>query len=391
MSEKRKTYDKEFKLSAVKMITEEGMSVRRVSRDLGVNENSLHKWKKDYLSDRENAFPGKGRMKPEDEEIRKLKKELSRVTMERDIFKKSHSILRKGKGVKYMFIKENRKKYPIGLMCKILSVSRSGYHHWLKRKLSGRYQEDKRILEIIRFHYNRSNGTYGLPRITAAIRKEGLKVNKKRIARLMKANNIRAKTKRRFKITTKQNSKAKASENIVNQNFRATIKNQLWTSDITYLWTKEGWLYLTVVMDVYSRKIIGWSIDERLSAELVIRALMMAIVHRNPAEGVIFHSDRGSQYSSSNFRSLLKSYRIVQSMSSTGNCYDNAITESFFHTLKIELIYWENYHTREEAKRSIFQYIEINYNRRRLHSALGYLTPVEFEEKNCEEVIEKVA
>ncbi len=290
-----------------------------------------------------------------------------------------------------MFIKDHRKDYPIGIMCQLLSVSRSGYHRWLKRKLSSREFENRGLLEIILFHYKKSKRTYGLPRIFAAIRRQGLKVNKKRIARLMRVNNIKAKTKRRFRITTVQNSKAAASENLINQNFTASKENKIWTGDITYLWTKEGWLYLAVVMDIYSRKIVGWSIDSSLSTELVIRALMMAVVHRNPQRGIIFHSDRGSQYTSSLFRELLKNYGIVQSNSSTGNCYDNAITESFFHTLKTELIYWEKYQTRQEAKRSIFEYIEINYNRRRLHSSLGYLSPVEFEEKNKRELIEKVA
>jgi len=290
-----------------------------------------------------------------------------------------------------MFIKEHRKDYPIGIMCRLLSASRSGYHRWIKRKLSAREFENRRLLEIIVFHYKKSKRTYGLPRILAAIRRQVLKVNKKRVARLMRENNIKAKTKRRFKVTTVQNSKASASENLLNQNFTASSENKIWTGDITYLWTKEGWLYLAVVMDIYSRKIVGWSIDSSLSAELVIRALMMALVHRNPLRGIIFHSDRGSQYTSSSFRSILKNYGIVQSMSSTGNCYDNAITESFFHTLKTELTYWEKYQTRDEAKGSIFEYIEINYNRRRLHSSLGYLSPVEFEEKNRKELIEKVA
>lgn len=290
-----------------------------------------------------------------------------------------------------MFIKEHRKDYPIGIMCRLLSASRSGYHRWIKRKLSAREFENRRLLEIIVFHYKKSKRTYGLPRILAAIRRQVLKVNKKRVARLMRENNIKAKTKRRFKVTTVQNSKAAASENLLNQNFTASSENKIWTGDITYLWTKEGWLYLAVVMDIYSRKIVGWSIDSSLSAELVIRALMMALVHRNPLRGIIFHSDRGSQYTSSSFRSILKNYGIVQSMSSTGNCYDNAITESFFHTLKTELTYWEKYQTRDEAKGSIFEYIEINYNRRRLHSSLGYLSPVEFEEKNRKELIEKVA
>lgn len=290
-----------------------------------------------------------------------------------------------------MFIKENRKQYPLALVCEVLQVSPSGYHKWLKNKVGFRVKENQRILEIIRFHHNKSRATYGLPRIYAAIRREGLFVNKKRIARLMRVNNIKAKTNRRFRVTTVQNSKAQASENLVNQNFTASSENKIWTGDITYLWTNAGWVYLAVVMDVYSRKIVGWSIDSNLSAELVIRALMMALVHRNPEQGIIFHSDRGSQYTSSSFREILKNYGIVQSNSSTGNCYDNAITESFFHTLKTELTYWEKYQTREEAKSSIFEYIEIHYNRKRLHSSLGYLSPVEFEEKNRKELIENVA
>jgi len=290
-----------------------------------------------------------------------------------------------------MFIKENRKQYSLSLVCEVLQVSQSGYHKWLKKKVSFRAKENQRILEVIWFHHNKSKRTYGLPRIYSAMRKEGFIVNKKRIARLMRDNNIKAKTKRRFRITTVQSSKAQPSENILKQNFTASSENKIWTGDITYVWTKEGWIYLAVIMDIYSRKIVGWSIDCSLSTELVIRALMMAIVHRNPQRGIIFHSDRGSQYTSSSFRSILKNYGIVQSMSSTGNCYDNAITESFFHTLKTELIYWEKYQTKEEAKRSIFEYIEINYNRRRLHSSLGYLSPVEFEEKQRRELIEKVA
>ena len=290
-----------------------------------------------------------------------------------------------------MFIKENRKQYPLALVCEVLQISPSGYHKWLKNKVSLRAKENQRILEIIKFHHNKSKATYGLPRIYAAMKKEGLFVNKKRIARLMRVNNIKAKTKRRFRVTTVQNSKVQASENILKQNFTSSSENKIWTGDITYLWTKEGWLYLAVVMDIYSRKIVGWSTDNSLSAELVIRALMMALVHRNPERGIIYHSDRGCQYTSSSFRELLKNYGIVQSNSSTGNCYDNAVTESFFHTLKTELTYWEKYQTRQEAKRSIFEYIELNYNRRRLHSYLGYLSPVEFEERNRKELIEKVA
>ncbi len=288
-------------------------------------------------------------------------------------------------------MEENRKDYPLWLMCKVLRVSRAGYYHWNKRITSCSYLEERRLLEIIRYYYNRSRGTYGLPRIYAAIRKEGLKVNKKRIARIMRANNIRAKTKKRFKVTTRQNSRTKASENMLKGNFSSERENRIWTSDITYLWTSEGWLYLAVIMDVYSRKIVGWSLGSSLSKQLVVKALIMAIVHRKPEAGIIFHSDRGSQYTSNSVRNLLKSYQMIQSMSSSGNCYDNAITESFFHTLKIELIFWNRYQNREQAKRSIFEYIEVFYNRERLHSSIGYLSPVEFEMKRRKDLIEKVA
>jgi len=290
-----------------------------------------------------------------------------------------------------MFIKRHRGQYPLGLMCDVLEVSRSGYHKWLNRKLSYRAIENQKILEIILSYYNKSKGTYGLPRIYAAIRKAGYKVNKKRISRLMKIHNIRAKTKKKFKVTTKQDTKALASSNLLKGKFNSTAVNQIWTSDITYIWTTEGWLYLAVVMDIYSRKIVGWSMDNCLSKELAIRALIMAIINRNPDKGVVFHSDRGSQYTSKSFRELLNLFEMEQSMSSTGNCYDNAITESFFHTLKTELIYWEKYRTREQAKTSIFEYIEIYYNRKRSHSSLGYLSPVEFEIMKGNELIKNVA
>lgn len=290
-----------------------------------------------------------------------------------------------------MFIRKERKHYPISLLCKTLMVSRSGYYKYLSQKMAIKAQEDANILEIIRFYYSKSNGTYGLPRITAAMRKSGLRVNKKRISRLMRLNNIRAKTKRKFRVTTRVNKKMQASENLLCGKFYSVEQDKIWTSDITYLWTKEGWLYLAVIMDIYSRKIVGWSAGSSLSTNLIIKALRMAVLHRNPSEGIILHSDRGSQYTSRTFRKLLKSNKITQSMSSSGNCYDNAITESFFHTLKTELTFWERYQTREDAKRSLFNYIEVFYNRQRLHSALGYLSPVEFEENDRKKFLRIVA
>lgn len=281
-----------------------------------------------------------------------------------------------------MFIRENRKQFGISSSCKILGMSRSSYHRWLSHQVTQRRIEELKLVEMIKYYYSLGRGSYGLPRITASLRRTGILVNKKRVARLMRINKIKAKTKRRFKRTTFQNKGAEFNKNLLNQDFSSASKNKVWTSDITYLWTKEGWLYLCVVMDIYSRKIIGWSASNKISLELVTKSLQMAITQREKVEEVIFHSDRGSQYTSAEVRTMLKENSIIQSMSSTGNCYDNAVTESFFHTLKTELTHWNNYLTREEAKRDIFEYVEIFYNRVRLHSSIGYLSPVEFEEKD---------
>lgn len=201
----------------------------------------------------------------------------------------------------------------------------------------------------------------------------------------MKKYGIFSRTKKKFKVTTKQDYAATFSANLINGIFRAEKKNQIWTSDITYIWTNEGWIYLAVVLDVYNREIIGWSLNQKCSADLVLKALTMAINNRRPEAGIIFHSDRGSQYTSSRFRNTLAHYAFIQSMSGKGNCYDNAITESFFSTLKKELIYLTKFETKQQAVIEIFEFIEIFYNRKRLHSALNYLSPVEFRMKNLTE------
>ena len=290
-----------------------------------------------------------------------------------------------------MLIMEEKNNYPVYLLCKVLEISRVGYYQWQKHKATMRKVENMRLLEKIRYYYESSRRTYGLPRLWHSLRREGIIVNRKRVYRLMKLNDIRSKTKKRFRITTQRNEKAAYSNNLINRKFRVGQKNRIWTSDITYLWTREGWLYLAVVMDLNSRKIVGWSTGINLSANLVERAIRMALHHRRPDSMVIFHSDRGSQYTSSLVRETLRKSGAVQSMSSTGNCYDNAVTESFFHTLKTEWTNWESYQTREEAKSSIFEFIEIFYNRKRLHSTLNYLSPVEFEEKYMEITTNKVA
>ena len=267
----------------------------------------------------------------------------------------------------------------MGLMCTTLEVSRSGFYAWLGRSESRRSHEDRRLTELIREEYQRSRGTYGSPRIHAALRARGETCGLNRVARLMRKAGIRSKVKRKFKKTTNSAHTRPVAENLISQNFTVNGPNQVWVSDITCIWTDEGWLYLASTMDLFSRAIVGWSMSSTMPASLVVDALNMAIDRRSPPAGMIHHSDRGVQYAAHAFQDTLERHGIVCSMSGKGNCYDNAVKESFFHTLKTELCEHERYRTREEARASIFEYIEAFYNRQRLHSTLGYLSPLDFE------------
>lgn len=280
----------------------------------------------------------------------------------------------------YCFIREHTCEFTVEEMCAILEVSRSGYYRWRKRKKSKREEENERLLKQIKMIFELSKKTYGSPSIKTALSDEGITVGKNRVARIMRKNAIRAKTKKKYKVTTNSKHSRPVAANLLNQNFIVTVPNKIWVSDITYIWTAEGWLYLATILDLYSRRIVGWAVKERLTDDLVIEAFEMACLNRNPLPGLIFHSDRGSQYASCEFRKLLSARGFLQSMSGAGNCYDNACAESFFHTLKTELVYFEHYRTREEAKTSLFEYIEMFYNRFRRHSTLGYKSPARFEE-----------
>jgi putative transposase len=281
--------------------------------------------------------------------------------------------------MKYRFIQDHKHHYRLFKLCRVLRIARTSYHRWLHRIPGKREQENQMLLEKIKTVHEKSRKTYGSPRITDELREKGYTCSRPRVARLMRKHNLRAKTKRKFKVTTQSNHKYPLSPDLVNQNFSATAPNELWTSDITYVRTRQGWLYLTVVLDVFNRQIVGWSMSKGLKAnETSIPALKDAYSRKRPGPGLIFHSDRGVQYACHDFRRLLKRYKMTQSMSGKGNCYDNAITESFIKTLKTELIYFENYQTRKQAQSSIFEYIEIFYNRERKHSSLGNRTPYEY-------------
>lgn len=264
-------------------------------------------------------------------------------------------------------------------MCRLLEVNRSSYYDWLNSEPTLRKLEKQRLMEKIKMIFTQSRMTYGTRRIKIALAKDTLTVSRKRIKKLMAEQALHVKTKKKFKATTDSKHSLPVADNLLDRDFNPMRPNQTYAGDITYVPTEEGWLYLAVVMDLFSRQIVGWSMDRTMRAELVNNALLMAIWKRKPAHGLLWHTDRGSQYASDSHRAILKAHGIIQSMSRKGNCWDNAVSESFFHTLKTELIHHHKFKTREEAKQAIFEYIEIFYNRVRMHSANDYLSPVEFE------------
>src|SRR5258706_2300610 len=255
-------------------------------------------------------------------------------------------------------MKDNQNIFHIDLMSKVLKVSRSGYYAWLRRPVSSREKNNRYLSERIRSIYEQRKQVYGCLRITAELKEQGFSCSKNRIARLMRKQGITARIKKRFRVTTNSNHKLPVAENLVEMQFNPEKKNNLWTTDITYIWTREGWLYLSVILDLWSRAIISWNADRSMNENLVIKTLEKALKSRKPNGELILHSDRGSQYASMKLRKILKENNIQQSMSAKGNCYDNAPTESFFSTLKRELVYRERFNTREEAKQKIFEYIE---------------------------------
>lgn len=267
-------------------------------------------------------------------------------------------------------------------MCSVLEVSRSGFYAWVKGAESPREQANRRLTDLIVEIHKKSRGTYGAPRIHAELRARGERCSKNRVARLMKAAGIRAKVRRKFRGTTDSSHSMPVAPNRLDQHFIAARPDEIWLADITYIPTGEGWLYLASILDLFSRAVVGWSMDSTLKTSLVLAALKMAIGRRMPGPGLIHHSDRGSQYASSDYQKLLNDHGIICSMSRKGNCYDNAVKESFFHTLKTELVHHERFPSRAAARASLFEYMEVFYNRERRHSSLGYLTPEEFEAVN---------
>jgi transposase InsO family protein len=269
--------------------------------------------------------------------------------------------------------------FPVRVLCQVLQVSVSGFYSWRKRGPSQRAREDEQLKVHIRAAHKASRGRYGSPRVQKDLCAQDQHVGRKRVARLMKADGLAARRKRRFRRTTDSTHQHPVAPNLLDRQFTVDAPNAVWVTDITYIWTQEGWLYLAAILDLYSRKVVGWAVDESLERHLALDALAMALSNRRPARGLLHHSDRGVQYASDDYQKALKKDGLICSMSRKGDCWDNAVAESFFATLKAELVYLTEYRTRAEARASLFEYIEVFYNRQRRHSAIGYVSPSQFE------------
>jgi transposase InsO family protein len=282
--------------------------------------------------------------------------------------------------MKYSFIAEHASRYPVERQCAALGVSVSGYYAWHKRTTSQHQAQDQCLLQHIEQLYQHSRGLYGSPRIHAALKRQGIACSRKRVARLMQQAGIHSLRQRRRRVHTTDSAHAyPVAPNQLNRQFQALRPNKKWVADITYVPTDQGWLYLAAILDLFSRRLVGWAMSERCDTRLVTQALHMALAHRHPGMDLLHHSDRGSQYAADDYTLLLAQHGIRLSMSRKGDCYDNAVMESFFRTLKAECVHLNHYRSRQQARLSLFEFMEVYYNRQRLHSTLGYLSPVEFE------------
>lgn len=285
--------------------------------------------------------------------------------------------------MKYAFVKTYQQQYAARTLCRILGISRSGYYHWLSRDPSVRQQTDHHLTEKIRAIHHKSHETYGTLRVWQQLKSEAINCGRDRIARLRREAGLQTRRRKRFKVTTFSRYTPGIAPNLLARQFMIDLPNKAWVGDVTFIPTREGWLYLATMIDLYSRKVVGWSMSDRNNITLACSALEMAIETRKPPSGLIHHTDRGNLYTSYKYQEILKTHQMIPSMSRKGDCYDNAVAESFFASLKNEWVFYKDYKTRREAKTDLFKYIEIFYNRQRLHQTLGYQTPEQCEINAC--------
>ncbi|MCS5854970.1 IS3 family transposase [Klebsiella pneumoniae subsp. pneumoniae] len=369
-----KRYPEEFKIEAVKQVVDRGYSVASVATRLDITTHSLYAWIKKYGPD----SSANKEQSDAQAEIRRLQKELEAGYRRTGHIKKSRGVLRKAVRLRYAFIRDNTCCWPVRLLCRVLDVHPSGFYAWLQQPHSQRHQADLRLTGQIKQFWLESGCVYGYRKIHLDLRDSGQQCGVNRVWRLMKRVGIKAQVGYRSPRARKGEASI-VSPNRLQRQFNPDAPDKRWVTDITYIRTHEGWLYLAVVVDLFSRKIIGWSMQSRMTKDIVLNALLMAVWRRNPQKQVLVHSDQGSQYTSHEWQSFLKSHGLEGSMSRRGNCHDNAVAESFFQLLKRERIKKKIYGTREEARSDIFDYIEMFYNSKRRHGSSDQMSPTEYE------------
>ncbi|EBW1951595.1 IS3 family transposase [Salmonella enterica subsp. enterica serovar Cerro] len=374
----RKQHTPEFRQEALKLA--ERIGVAAAARELNLYESQLYNWR----SKQQNQLSSSEREQEMSAEIALLKRQLAERDEELAILQKGRDILREAPEMKYVFIENHQAEFNIKAMCRVFQVARSGWYVWHQRRHQINRRQRFRLVcdNVVREAFSDAKQRYGAPRLTDELRAQGYQFNVKTVAASLRRQGLRAKASRRFRPVSYRKHDLPVSENLLKQDFYASGPNQKWVGDITYLRTGEGWLYLAVVIDLWSRSVIGWSMSSRMTAQLACDALQMALWRRKCPEYVIVHTDRGGQYCSTDYQSLLKRHNLRGSMSARGCCYDNACAESFFHTLRVECIHGEDFVSREIMRTAVFNYSECDYNRWRRHSACGGLSPEQFENQN---------
>ncbi|ECO4392832.1 IS3 family transposase [Salmonella enterica] len=374
----RKQHTPEFRQEALKLA--ERIGVAAAARELNLYESQLYNWR----SKQQNQLSSSEREQEMSAEIARLKRQLAERDEELAILQKGRDILREAPEMKYVFIEKHQAEFNIKAMCRVLQIARSGWYVWHQRRHQINQRQRFRLVcdNVAREAFSDAKQRYGAPRLTDDLRAQGYQFNVKTVAASLRRQGRRAKASRRFRPVSYRKHDLPVSENLLKQDFYASGPNQKWVGDITYLRTGEGWLYLAVVIDLWSRSVIGWSMSSRMTAQLACDALQMALWRRKCPENVIVHTDRGGQYCSTDYQSLLKRHNLRGSMSARGCCYDNACAESFFHTLRVECIHGEDLVSREIMRTAVFNYSECDYNRWRRHSACGGLSPEQFENQN---------
>ncbi|WP_379544527.1 IS3 family transposase [Psychrobacter sp. R86515] len=376
MTKKIRSYSDEFKAEAVKKISDNNGNISATAKHLGIAMQTLSNW---HNKANQGKLIGTEQYDPDLmtalQEIKQLKRQLKVAEEEREIFKKGDGVLCQAQLVKYAFIKNNDLFFSITTMCRVLKVKHSSYYDWLSRDISEQQIHRNQSELLVRAAHSKTKARYGADRLHAKLIEQGHDISLYMVRSIKEEHDIKCRRHKRFKITTDSNHNKLVYPNILNQQFDAKHPNESWVSDITYIWTNEGWLYLAGVKDLYTKELVGYAINKRMTADLVCRALNMAIKNKRPSQGLIVHSDRGSQYCSHAYHKIIKQHNFKGSMSGKGNCFDNAPIESFWGTLKNELVYYQDYKTRFIAINDIIGYIELYYNQTRIQKSLGYKSP----------------